>query len=138
MNTEQGKKLLGVEDDDSTREWLALVLRQHGYAVALARNGREALHYLDSGFVPDLILLDMLMPVVDGWHFLQQVQRKALSPPVPILVITASTVIGQEWVQAHGCAGVLRKPLDPVEMLREVRRCLQPWVQGARRTACSA
>jgi CheY-like chemotaxis protein len=66
-----GNKLLIVEDNDVTREGLATLLRREGFTVELAAHGRQALDYLNTGARPDVILLDMLLPVLDGWHFLE-------------------------------------------------------------------
>ncbi len=108
-----------VEDNDLSREELALTLRKAGYEVISVHHGREALDYLEVGPSPDLILLDMLMPVLDGWHFLQ----KSPHPSAPI-IITTSTILTREWATAHGCAGFLRKPISTEELLAEVHRCL--------------
>jgi CheY-like chemotaxis protein len=66
-----------VEDNDLSREWVAILLRRAGYHVAPAANGEEGLRLLRGGRPVDLILLDMLMPVLDGWHFLGRLQRDA-------------------------------------------------------------
>jgi CheY-like chemotaxis protein len=114
--------LLVVEDDDVAREALAAVLRRAGYRVVPAANGEEALAALRAGPAPDLILLDMLMPVLDGWHFLDHFRQEAAQPPV--VVTTATTILSREWAQDHGCAGLLHKPVEADELLHEVRRCL--------------
>jgi CheY-like chemotaxis protein len=118
------KTVLVVEDDAATRALLEATLREAGYAVVPAANGLEALAILRAGPPPDLILLDMLMPVLDGWHFLGRLMQ--LWPPghVPILITTATTILTREWAEAHGCAGCLRKPVEVQELLAEVRRCL--------------
>src|SRR5207247_7736405 len=85
-----------VENDRATRAWLASVLQAEGYRVVEAANGQEALDYLRTGPRPDLLLLDMLMPVLDGWHFLAELQRQAAQPPVPILIVTA-TILTAAW-----------------------------------------
>jgi len=118
-----GNRLLVVEDSDVTRECLTAVLRQAGYAVRQAGDGREALNRLWEDPPPDLIVLDMLLPVLDGWHFLEQLKADARLAAVPIVVTTA-TVLSQEWAATHGCAGFLRKPFEPEDLLAEVRRCL--------------
>src|SRR5262245_38807138 len=79
------KTVLVVEDIASAREALALVLRRHGYTVLAAEHGRRALDLLEAGAKPDLILLDMLMPVLDGWHLLQELRR--LPGPAPPVVV---------------------------------------------------
>lgn len=102
---------------------LCRILQQEGYGVTLAANGQEALIRLRSGPRPDLILLDMLMPVLDGWHFLEKFQKEGPTPPVPVLV-TTGTNLTSEWAESKGCQGFLRKPVSPESLLAEVRRCL--------------
>jgi CheY-like chemotaxis protein len=122
MDTAQaGKTILVVEDNDVAREGLAVVLRREGYAVALAADGRQALDYLDANPAPDLILLDMLMPVLDGWAFLGLLRGRADRVPV---VVTTGTVLSREWAADHGCAGFVKKPIEAGALLEEVRRCL--------------
>jgi CheY-like chemotaxis protein len=113
--------LLIVEDDAIAREGLGGILRREGYDVILTADGEEALACLRSDPRPTLILLDMLMPVLDGWHFLQQMHAEDM-PRIPILVMTA-TVLSRQWAEDHGCCGFLKKPLDPDALLAEIRRC---------------
>src|SRR5262249_47645719 len=115
--------ILVVEDDAVTREGLAALLGRAGYRVALAANGAEALHFLGAWPTPALILLDMLMPVLDGWHFLEALRRQAPAPAVPVIV-TTGTVLSREWARDHGCPGFLRKPIEPEALSEEIRRCL--------------
>ena len=116
------KTLLIVEDNYIAREGLACVLRREGYEVLLATNGAEALAILGS-LHPDLILLDMVMPILDGWYVLQQLKVKNF-PRVPIIVVTA-TGLTREWAKDHGCRGFIPKPIVPDDLLIEVQRCLQ-------------
>jgi two-component system, chemotaxis family, chemotaxis protein CheY len=115
------KRLLVVEDNPITREGLAAALGRAGYAVVTAANGRQALDALRAGARPDLILLDMLVPVLDGCAFLAELRHVAPAPPV---VVTTGTILTREWAAANGCAGFLRKPVEEGELLEEVRRCL--------------
>lgn len=112
-----------MEDNAVEREGLAVVLRREGYTVALTANGREALAYLRDHPAPDLILLDMLMPVLDGWGFLKEFQRVYPPPRVPVL-IAAAPVLTREWAGDHGCGGLVHKPIVIDELLAEVQRCL--------------
>jgi CheY-like chemotaxis protein len=121
--------ILVVEDNDVSREGLAVVLRRAGYRVIPAANGGEALAALRSEPPPDLILLDMFMPVVDGWHFLDRLRHEAVHPPV--ILTTGAAVLSREWAEAHGCAGFLRKPVDSAALLDEVARCLGGRAPGA-------
>jgi CheY-like chemotaxis protein len=118
MNT-----ILVVEDNDVAREGLAAILRREGYTVALAANGQEALDRLKDHPAPALILLDMLMPVLDGWHFLEQLQCDLPRATVPIIV-TTGTILSRAWAESHGCAGFVRKPIETDALLTEIRRCL--------------
>jgi CheY-like chemotaxis protein len=117
------RRVLVVEDNAIAREGLAVVLRRAGYEVVTATNGQEAIDLLGAGPRPDLILLDMLMPVLDGWHFLGLLRGRGPAPPVPV-VVTTGTILTREWAAANGCAGFLHKPIDAEALLEEVRRCL--------------
>lgn len=117
------KTILVAEDDCATREWLAAVLQSQGYRVVLVANGQEALDHLRMGPRPDLIVLDMLMPILDGWHFLAQLKRQAPLLPIPVVIMTA-TILTRQWAQAHDCCGFIKKPIDADALLVEVRRCL--------------
>jgi CheY-like chemotaxis protein len=117
------KTVLVIEDNIVTCEGLGVILRNAGYAAALASHGAAALDYLDNRPAPDLILLDMLMPVMDGWHFLEALQNRPRPPAVPVLVMTG-TVISRQWAEDHGCAGFLRKPVEVGPLLEEIQRCL--------------
>jgi CheY-like chemotaxis protein len=109
-----------VEDNEVEREGLAAILRREGYAVALAAEGRQALDLLRQSPPPDLILLDMLMPVMDGWAFLEELRR--LGPPAPVVVMSPAALT-REWARDHGCAGIVHKPVATTELLAELQRC---------------
>jgi CheY-like chemotaxis protein len=113
------RHILVVEDNDPARRQFANALGREGYEVVALRDGRKALDYLATNPPPDLILLDMLMPVLDGWHFLERLPQ----PHAPVVIAT-STILTPDWAESHGCAGFLRKPIEADELLAEVRRCL--------------
>jgi CheY-like chemotaxis protein len=117
------KTLLIVDDDPITRAGLAATLEAAGHAVVPVANGAEALDYLHHHAPPDLILLDMLMPVLDGWHLLDQLKRTPSGVAARVVVVTA-TILTPDWAAQNGCAGFLRKPITTEELLAEVRRCL--------------
>ncbi len=115
-------RILVVEDNAVARELVSAILSRAGYRVTAAADGREALYRLLAGPRPDLILLDMMMPGLDGWHFLEQLRR--LGPTrIPVIVTTGSG-LSPEWVQAHDCQGLLPKPIEPEALLHEVGRWL--------------
>jgi two-component system response regulator MprA len=122
-DTPAGGTLLLVEDNEVVRARLAVVLRRAGYAVVPAADGREALAALRGGLCPDLILLDMLLPVADGWRFLERRRQQPALAAVLVVILTGLGVASPEWAAALGAAGLLRKPVEAGELLREVRRC---------------
>ncbi len=121
--TRTGQTILVVEDNDIARTGLSVILQKAGYRVIAAANGRQALEYFRAARPPDLVLLDMLMPVLDGWHFLDALRRWPRPVHVPIVVATG-TILTREWANQHGCVGFLRKPFETSELLAEVKRCL--------------
>ena len=103
--------VLIVEDDPDARDTLADLLQLYGYAVATANNGREALEYLAFSPAPCLILLDLMMPVMDGWEFLRQQQHESRFAAIPVVVL--SGVVGaRHTVHSEAAVGYLPKPLD--------------------------
>jgi len=116
--------ILIVEDNEIAREGLAFVLRKEGYQVTLLSNGKEALDYLRRGGRPDLILLDMLLPELDGWKLLDALDDWSKPLKVPIVVITG-TILTAEWAAQRGCAGFLKKPIE-VDRLKDVVKRLVP------------
>jgi len=117
------KKIMVVEDNEATREGLIFVLQREGFNVVAFEDGQPALDYLGDGQHPDLIVLDILMPVLDGWDFLWALQKAPVSFQVPIIVITGA-ILSNEWLEAHDCAGFLRKPFEGEQLLAEIERCL--------------
>lgn len=108
--------VLVVEDDERIRETLTELLEIEGYAVSAAANGQEALDRLEHGR-PDLILLDMLMPTMDGAEFLAAMRHDDALASIPVTVLSAS-----RYDPALHDAPCLRKPVDLDELLDHVRR----------------
>jgi CheY-like chemotaxis protein len=104
--------VLVVDDDEAIREVIAEVLRDEGYGVVTASNGLEALEALGRIAHPGLVLLDLMMPVMSGWEFLEHVRESDELRSVPIVVISAMSAPG---VSAH-----LRKPVDLERLLGTV------------------
>jgi CheY-like chemotaxis protein len=82
-----GKSVLVVEDDAATREALTLFLEREGYRVVAAPDGRQALERLRGPVTPDLILLDLSMPVMDGWRFREEQRRDPSLADVPVVLV---------------------------------------------------
>src|SRR5437588_2485974 len=105
------KSVLGVEDNAVAREGLMTVAARAGFHAVPAANGEEALTILRSGAAIDLIVLDLHMPVMDGWQFLQIQKRDLMLASIPVLVLSG---VDDLPVQASrlGVVGVLQKPVE--------------------------
>jgi CheY-like chemotaxis protein len=126
MTTERqgGKTILVVEDDPATREALGLILGSAGFGVLGAPNGQEALGLLRSGPYPDLILLDLMMPVMDGWQFRREQTRDPALAAIPVVVLSADGNVRQK-ASALGAAGYLQKPVEVENLLETIQNQLK-------------
>jgi DNA-binding response OmpR family regulator len=117
-----GQTVLVVEDDERTREMLRRSLRKEGWQTLEAVNGRDGLEKLAAG-VPALILLDLMMPGMDGFDFLQELRRRAECALVPVIVITAKDLTEEDRRRLNGeVARILEKSATSTEqLLAEVR-----------------
>ncbi len=115
--------VLIVDDDEDIRDFMELGLRDAGYRVLSADNGAAALAVLAQAG-SDLILLDMRMPVMDGWAF-ARAYRQQPPPHVPIVVLTAARDAARRAAEI-GADGFLSKPFDLDELTAAVKRHLPP------------
>lgn len=102
--------ILVVEDDDGARAGLGAVLSVNGYPVATAADGRDALSRLASDPKPALVLLDMIMPILDGWRFMELRAQEPDYAAVPVVVNTGMTYASYEWALARGAVGIHTSP----------------------------
>jgi CheY-like chemotaxis protein len=109
--------VLIVDDDPDLLDVTSFVIENEGMAVETARNGEEALALIGTGSMPALVLLDLMMPVMNGWEFLAAVADDPLLVPIPVVVLTAA-----EHAEVLGAREVLSKPMDLKELLRVVER----------------
>ena len=119
-----GGRVLVVDDERGIAEALGDALSDEGYEVRLAGNGHEALSVL-AGWRPGVILLDLMMPTMDGWAFRAEQLRRPDVADVPVVVVSARRDITQE-AERLGAAGVLPKPFDLDEVSRIVARACVP------------
>jgi CheY-like chemotaxis protein len=109
--------VLIVDDDPNLLEVTSFVIESEGMAVETAKNGAEALALLRAGRLPGLVLLDLMMPVMNGWEFLDEVAKDPLLKVLPVVVLTAA-----QRAQVPGVVEVLCKPVDLRALLRVVER----------------
>ena len=118
-------RVLVVEDEIHIQRLIKLILEKQGYQVEIAGSGEDALQYLKSGDRPDLILLDILMPGIDGLQVLRTVKASAEYQDIPVIMLTA---LAQETVVLKGielgAQDYLRKPFHPQELVKRVSKQL--------------
>jgi CheY-like chemotaxis protein len=115
------KHVLVVEDDAAIRTLLQDLLSDRGYSVAVAHNGGEALDQIRDRR-PDLVLLDLMMPEMNGWSFLQARESDRDMVQIPVLVISASGSSGAVRAEDLGAPVFIAKPFDVDHLITEVER----------------
>ena len=110
-----------VDDDPDVRDLCDMLLERAGYDRALAASGEEAVSLLE-GRAPDLIILDLNMPGMDGWSVAALVRKHEVTARIPILVMTALAQNVENEARRAGATAFLMKPLDAKRFVREVKR----------------
>jgi CheY-like chemotaxis protein len=110
-----------VDDDPAILATVCDALDLEGFPVVTATNGAEALEAIDRG-LPSLVLLDMRMPVLDGWGFMRVVRGRGLNVKVVVMTAAADSL---RWAQEIGANGVLAKPFELEELMYAVERLRQ-------------
>ena len=121
MQVQPARPVLVVDDDEDVRDTMEMILADEGFPVTTARNGLEALEIVDTDY-PSLILLDMRMPVMDGWEFAHAYQARP-GPHAPIVVVTAAADARERAKQIHA-VDFLAKPFDFDDLVRIVQQFL--------------
>jgi two-component system chemotaxis response regulator CheY len=115
-------RILVIDDDDAVRSIVAETLRGEGYRVEEARNGAVGLDQLGD-VAPDLILLDVVMPVVDGYQFIERLRQEPRTVDIPIVLISATHGLPDE-AKDLGVKAVLTKPFDMGMLLAIIERLM--------------
>jgi CheY-like chemotaxis protein len=114
--------VLLVDDDPDIRDSVGECLRDEGYEVYTAENGREALDRLAFGLRPSVILLDLMMPVLNGFEVLDALRGHADWQTIPVVIVSANR--GYDADDMRGVFGVLRKPVPLENMLELIERAV--------------
>lgn len=124
LPTEEKGSVLYVEDNPDNRTLVRRILLSEGYGLLEAKNATEALELLKTT-KPDLILMDINMPDMDGYTLTAKIKTTPGFERIPILALTANVMRGdKEKTLEAGCDGYIQKPLDFDELLREIEKFL--------------
>ncbi len=118
------KKILIVEDNEQNLYLTTFLLEKQGYDVVQARNGQQGLKMTASEH-PDLILLDIQLPVMDGYEVARRLKQSQETTSIPIVAVTSYAMAGdRETILETGCEGYIEKPIDPDIFVEQVKRFL--------------
>ncbi len=124
--------ILIIEDNEQTLYLLTFILEKHGYGVVQARDGRAGIE-LAGRVEPALILLDIQLPVLDGYAVARELRSNATLAAIPIIAVTSYAMVGdRERILAAGCTGYIEKPIDPDTFMSQIEQYLaaQPSDEG--------
>jgi DNA-binding response OmpR family regulator len=125
MKTKKTKRILCIEDEPEMIDLIRLILNRHGFDVQGADGGREGLKLVKET-LPDLILLDLMMPDIDGWEVYQQIKADEKTSHIPVVVVTAKAqnidkVLGLHIAKVDD---YIAKPFSPQDLLESVQKVL--------------
>ena len=112
------RSILLVEDDEDFRVGLAELLRSEGYVVTCAANGLEALNYLQGGNKPNVVLLDLMMPVMSGWDFRAKMLEQTALASIPVILLSAAVSEGD--AASLRASAYLNKPFELTKLLEMI------------------
>ena len=117
-------KILLVEDNEMNRDMLSRRLKRRGYEVSIAVNGQEGIDMtIDEN--PDIVLMDMSLPVIDGWEATRQLKNNPQTQSIPIMALTAHAMSGdREKALEAGCDDYDTKPIDLKRLLKKIENLL--------------
>jgi len=114
-------KILLVEDNEMNRDMLSRRLERRGFTVVMAVNGAEGVAMATSA-TPDLILMDMSLPIIDGWEATRQVRADPATAPIPIIALTAHAMASDEQrAREAGCDDFDTKPIELPRLLEKIQ-----------------
>ncbi len=118
-------KILLVEDNEMNRDMLSRRLERRGYEIDMALDGEQGIERAESG-APDLILMDMSLPTMDGWEATRRLRASAATKSIPIIALTAHAMSGdREKALAAGCDDYDTKPVDLTRLLSKIDALLK-------------
>lgn len=117
-------KILLVEDNEMNRDMLSRRLSRNGFDIVIAVNGQQGVE-LASSEIPDLILMDMSLPVLDGWEATRRLKANAATAAIPVIALTAHAMVqDKEKALAAGCDDFDTKPVELPRLLEKINSLL--------------
>jgi CheY-like chemotaxis protein len=124
MTGSRDRTVLIVEDNEDNRIVYSTILRHHGFRVSEALDGEEGIAKARRE-LPDLILMDISIPIIDGWEVTRTLKGEETTRHIPVIALTAHAMPGdRERALDVGCDGYLAKPCEPRAVLAEVNRLI--------------
>lgn len=118
------KRILVVEDNENNMYLISFILKKNGYEVIEARTGEQGLE-LAIKEKPDLIIMDIQLPDIDGLETTKRIRKSEGDGKIPIVALTSHAMVGdKERALAAGCTGYIEKPINPDSFMAEVERYL--------------
>lgn len=122
--------VLVIEDNERNAYLVTFILEKCGYKVIQARDGETGIA-LARQIKPDLILLDIQLPVMDGYAVARELKKDGELGAIPIVAVTSFAMLGdRERVLAAGCVGYIEKPINPTTFVAEIEQYLPPGKKG--------
>ena len=119
-------KILLVEDNELNRDMLSKRLQRRGYDVTVAVDGQEGIN-LAHTTSPHLILMDLSLPIINGWEATQQLKASAKTQSIPIIALTAHAMVGdREKALRAGCDDYDTKPVEFIRLIEKIEHLLTP------------
>lgn len=120
------RTILLIEDNEQNRYLATFLLEQHGYRVVSAPDGQQGIEAAKS-IAPDLVLLDIQLPSMDGHAVARALRQIPALQPVPVVAVTSYAMVGdREKCLASGCNGYIEKPINPETFVAEIGKFLPP------------
>lgn len=123
MRTEASPDILIVDDDPPIRNLLRQVFQRIGFSAQEARDGQEAVEIIGTN-LPKLMMLDLMMPRMNGWQVLEHLRENGLLERIPVVVLTAVGAHRTEGLSAFGVRAILSKPFEIQDLIRTVNEIL--------------
>ena len=126
MADDEKKKTILLVDDDETHLLIAKSMLKQNYNTVVVKSGNEAMDLFVKGFFPNLVLLDILMPNMDGWETYHQLKGISLLKDVPIAFLTSeNNTMEEKRAYEMGAVDYIMKPYDKADLLRRIERIFQ-------------